>query len=165
MESLHRFTVEPAIEPGVLRPWLRLGNKRTRLAIESILLGLAIILAVIWFSAPYFARDYINRGLSGLPDYIGRVEWVRLHPWTASADIYDLHLDKNTGGIPVHFFYSPRWNVSLQWSQIFHGVERASVIIYDPQINFVAGPRTHCKSLLRQIQAQARWSRASYMKA
>jgi len=26
-------------------------------------------------------------------------------------------------------------------------------------------PRTHCKSLLRQIQAQAKWSRASYMKA
>jgi len=118
------------------------GNRRTRLTIESILLGLAILLAVIWFSAPYFARDYINRGLTGLPDYTGRVESVRIHPWTASLDIYDLHLDKKTGEIPVHFFYSPRWNISLQWSQIFHGVERASVTIFDPQINLVAGPNS-----------------------
>ncbi|MGC9944653.1 MAG: hypothetical protein ABSE48_22755, partial [Verrucomicrobiota bacterium] len=92
------------------------GNRRTRLTIESILLGLAILLAVTWFSTPYFIRDYINRSLSGLPDYSGRVERVRLHPWTASLDIYDVHIDKKTGEIPVHFFYSPRWNISLQWS-------------------------------------------------
>jgi len=101
---------------------------------------LAVVLAVVWFSAPYFARDYINRGLSGLPDYTGRVEWVRIHPWTASLDLYDVHLDKKTGEIPVHFFYAPRWNISLQWSQIFHGAERGSVTIYDPQINLVTGP-------------------------
>jgi hypothetical protein len=118
----------------------RWGNRRTRLTIEAILLGVAILLAVVWFSAPYLARDYINRGLSGLPDYTGRVEWVRLHPLTASADIYDLHLDKKTGAVPVHFFYSPRWNVSLQWSQILHGVRRASVTIFDPQVNLVAAP-------------------------
>src|ERR1700689_1162104 len=77
------------------------GNRRTRLTIESILLGLAILLAGIWFSAPYFVRNYINRGLSGLPDYTGRVEWVRVHPWSASLDIYDVHLEKKTGQIPV----------------------------------------------------------------
>jgi hypothetical protein len=123
--------------PHFISHW---GNRRARLTIESILLGLAILLAVIWFSAPYLARDYINRGLSGLPDYTGRVERVRIHPWTASLDIYDVHLDKKTGKIPVHFFYSPRWNISLQWSQLLHGVERASVTIFDPKINLVAGP-------------------------
>jgi hypothetical protein len=121
-------------------PWLRFGSKRTRLIFESILLGSAIILAVVWFSTPYIARDYINRSLSGLPDYTGRVEWVRIHPWTASMDIYDVHLDKKTGEIPIHFFSSPRWNISLQWSEIFHGVARASVTIFDPQINLVSGP-------------------------
>lgn len=130
-----RFFLSPSIDP-----WLRFGSNRTRLIFESILLGLAVILAVVWFSTPYFARDYINRSLSGLPDYTGRVEWVRIHPWTASLDLYEVHLDKKTGEIPVHFFYSPRWNISLQWSQIFHGVERASVTIFDPQINLVSGP-------------------------
>jgi len=121
-------------------PWLQFGSKRTRLIVESILLSLAVILAVVWFSTPYFARDYINRSLSGLPDYTSRVEWVRIHPWTASMDIYNAHLDKKTGEIPVHFFSSPRWNISLQWSEIFHGVKRASVTIFDPQINLVSGP-------------------------
>src|SRR5665213_2504216 len=119
---------------------LRLGNARTRVIIESILLGLALVFAVVWFSAPYLVRDSINRGLSGLPDYKGRVERVRIHPWRASLDIYDVHLEKRTGEIPVHFFSSPRWTISLQWSQIFRGAERASVTIFDPQINLVAGP-------------------------
>jgi len=94
----------------------------------------------MWFSAPSFARDYINRDLSGLPDYTGRVESVRIHPWSASLDVYGVRLDKKTAEIPVHSFYSPRWNISLQWSEIFHGVNRASVTIFDPQINLIAGP-------------------------
>jgi len=148
MESLHLRITNHTMEPRfsrqaswsqAIRPWLRFGNKRTRVTVESFLLAFAVLFSVVWFSAPYFARDYINRGLAGLPDYTGRVEWVRIHPWTASLDIYDVHLDKKTGEIPVHFFYSPRWNISLQWSQISHGAKRASVTIFDPQINLVAG--------------------------
>lgn len=149
MESLQWRIAEPNREQWFYRQaswsngvdsWRRLGSKRTRLIIESLLVSLAVILAVAWFSAPYIARDYINQRLAGLPDYRGRVEWVRIHPWTASLDIYDIHLDKKTGDIPVHFFYASRSNISLQWSQIFHGVERASVTILNPQINFVTGP-------------------------
>ncbi len=121
--------------------WLvRWGQASTRIVIESLLLGFAIVFVVIWFWAPYFVRDYINRGLSGLPDYTGRVEWVRIHPLTASIDIYDFHIDKRATQIPVHFFYSPRWYVALQWSELLHGVARASVTIFNPRINLVAGP-------------------------
>jgi len=123
----------------VLR-WPFLQNQRNRIIIESVLLALAVLVAGLWFAAPYLVRDYINRSLSGLPDYTGRVEWVRVHPLTASLDIYDLHIDKKTGDVPVPFFYSPRWNISLQWSEIFHGAERASVTIFNPRINAVAGP-------------------------
>jgi hypothetical protein len=149
MESLHLRITEHTLEPRfsrqaswsqAIRLWLRFGNKRTRVAVESILLAFAVVLAVVWFSTPYFVRDYINRGLSGLPVYTGRVERVRIHPWTASLDIYDVHLDKKTVEIPGHAFYSPRWNISLQWSQIFHGAKRASVTIFNPQINLIAGP-------------------------
>ena len=149
MESLHLHIADHTMEPRfsrqaswsqAIRPWLRFENRRTRLTVESVLLGLAVVLAVVWFSTPYFVLDYINRGLSGLPVYTGRVERVRIHPWTASIDIYDVHLDKKTAEIPVHSFYSPRWKISLQWSEIFHGVKRASVTIFDPQINLIAGP-------------------------
>ena len=134
---------EPASPPHEKGPlWTRWASTRTRIAVESVLLGLAVVLVFIWFAAPYYVRDYINRGLSGLPDYTGRVEWVRLHPVTASIDVYDFHVDKKGNNIPIHFFYSPRWNVSLQWSEIFRGVERASVKIYDPRVNLVTGPST-----------------------
>ena len=149
MERLHLLIADHTLEPRfprqasrsqAIRPWLQFGSKRTRLTVESILLGLAVVFAIVWFSAPYFVRDYINRGLSDLPVYTGRVERVRIHPWTASLDIYDVHLDKKTAEIPVHSFYSPRWNISLQWSQISHGVKRASVTIFDPQINLITNP-------------------------
>ena len=63
-----------------------------------------------------------------------------ISPITASIDIYDFHIDKKGSDIPVHFFYSPRWTVSLQWREIIHGVFRASVGIYNPQVNLVNGP-------------------------
>jgi hypothetical protein len=130
-------------EPMTSKPapfWTGWASARTRIVVESILLFLAVLLAVVWFATPYYVRDYINRSLSGLPDYTGRVEWVRLHPITASIDVYDFHMDKKGNDVPVHFFYSPRWNISLQWSQIFKGVMRASVKIFDPRVNLVAGP-------------------------
>ena len=144
--SLLRPPTENSLEPrpnvvnkGFHR-WFGFATPKVRVVMESILLLLAVAGVTIWFYAPYFVRDYINRGFAGLPDYTGRVEWVRIHPLTASIDVYDFHIDKKGGDVPVHFFYSPRWNVSLQWSEIFRGVTRASVSIFDPQVNLVNGP-------------------------
>ncbi len=120
--------------------WFSFSTRPVRITLEAVLLVLAIAFVTIWFSAPYFARDYINKSLAGLPDYNGRVEWVRIHPITASIDVYNFHIDKKDSDIPVHFFQSPRWNVALQWREIIHGVFRASVNIYDPQVNLVNGP-------------------------
>ena len=120
--------------------WFSFSTRRVRITLEVLLLVLAIAGTVVWFGAPYFVRDYINRGFQNLPDYTGRVEWVRIHPITASIDVYDFHIDKKDSNIPVHFFYSPRWNVSLQWREIVHGVFRASVGIYYPKVNIVNGP-------------------------
>jgi hypothetical protein len=67
---------------------------------------------------------------------------VRIHPITASIDVYDFHIDKKTQDVPVHFFYSPRWNVALQWREILRGESRARVTIFSPQVNIVNGPST-----------------------
>ena len=149
MDSHSLPIVDPIAEPQIIReasrsqairPSRKVENKRARLALKSVALGLAVILAIVWFSASYFVRNYINRNLSGLPDYTGRVRSVRIHPLTLSLDLYDVRLDKKTGKIPVPFYFSPHWNISLQWSQLLHGAARASVTISDPQINLVAGP-------------------------
>jgi hypothetical protein len=121
-----------------LRRWFSWATPRVRVTIEVIALVLALGGAGIWFYAPYFVRDYINHAFQGLPEYTGRVEQVRIHPITASIDIYDFHIDKK--GVPVPYFRSPRWNVALQWRQIIHGVFRAKVSIYQPRLNIVNGP-------------------------
>jgi hypothetical protein len=123
-----------------LRPWFRVGTPRFRIAIEAIVLFLLVAFLAVWFWTPYLVRDYINNALKDLPDYTGRVEWVRVHPITCSLDIYDLHMERKGQDIPVHFFRSPRWNISLQWRELLHGVARASVQIFDPKVNLVNGP-------------------------
>ena len=125
-----------------LNRWFSFSTRRVRLTIEILLLVLALFGAGVWFYTPYLVRDYINRSFQNLPDYTGRVEWVRIHPITCDIDVYDFHIDKKDSKIPVHFFYSPRWNVSLQWREILHGVTRASVGIFNPQVNIVNGPST-----------------------
>jgi hypothetical protein len=130
--------------PGRRVPWLdrwfAFSTARVRLTIEVIVLVLTVAFIGVWFAAPYVVRDYINRGFESLPDYTGRVEWVRIHPITCDIDVYDFHIDKKDSNIPVHFFYAPRWNVALQWREVIHGVFRASVGIYHPQVNIVNGP-------------------------
>ena len=113
-------------------------SHRLRIILGSLFLVLFLALVGIWFYAPYYAVRYINKAFKGLPGYTGNVEWVRFHPITASLDVYNFHIDKN--GVPVHYFYSPRWHVALQWSEILHGVFRTSVSIFDPQVNLVAAP-------------------------
>jgi hypothetical protein len=133
-KEVSRTPASKIVQTGPFR-----GLHHSRIFIDCVLVFLAVLLAVVWFGAPYFVRDYINRGLSGLPDYTGRVERVRINPITATFYIYDFHIDKKTKAVPVPFFYSPRWKVALQWSEILHGVQRASVTIYDPQVNLVSG--------------------------
>jgi hypothetical protein len=130
----------PSVVKRGLNLWFAFSTRPVRIVIESILLLLAIAAVAAWFYTPYFVRDYINKSFAGLPDYTGRVEWVRIHPITASIDVYDFHIDKKGGDVPVHFFYSPRWNVALQWREILHGVFRASVTIFSPQVNLVSAP-------------------------
>ena len=114
----------------------RLPRRSIRIVLECLLL----ILAISWLIAPYAARAYINGKMSGLPDYTGRIEWIRLHPITCSADLYDLHLNKKGGQVGVPFLNAPRFHVSLQWSQLFHGVTRASLLVVHPRVNLVTGP-------------------------
>ena len=123
-----------------LNRWFSFSTRRVRLTIEVLLLVVAILGAGVWFYTPYLVRDYINRSFENLPDYTGRVEWVRIHPITCDIDVYDFHIDKKDSDIPVHFFYSPRWNVALQWREILHGVTRASVGIFNPEVKIVNGP-------------------------
>jgi len=137
---------EPTKRTSVVRRglnrWFSFSTRRVRLTIEILLLVLAILGAGVWFYTPYLVRDYINRSFENLPDYTGRVEWVRIHPITCDIDVYDFHIDKKDSTIPVHFFYSPRWNVALQWREILHGVTRASVGIFNPEVKIVNGPST-----------------------
>ena len=86
----------------------------------------------------------------------------RLNPWE-----YDLELYQRRNEVERLFrrlkgfrrIFSRFEKLDAMFTAFIH-----IALIFDAPI-FRTASRTHCKSLLRQIQAQARWRKASYMKA
>jgi hypothetical protein len=113
-------------------------------ALGKTTLSLALILLVlflaVWYSTPYFVRDYINKKGEDLPDYAFHSNWVRIHPWNCSIDVEDVHLVKKGDKIPVPFFACPRVHVATQWSEVLHLTLRSRIDLIQPVVNFVEGP-------------------------
>ncbi len=109
-------------------------------AVLTVALVVLIAGVVIWFATPYYLRDFLNEKGKTLPDYACHINWVKIHPITASIDLLDVNLKKKSGKIPVPFFDCPKVHIALQWSEILHLSFRSNVVLSDPVVNFVQGP-------------------------
>jgi hypothetical protein len=131
--------IEVDRQPRPLRPVARLAAKigeRTLI----VLFVLLVLFMVVWYTTPYFLRDYLNKRGSELPDYHLNINWVEVHPWNCSMDIIDLTLAKKSQLIPVPFYRGERVHISLQWSRVIHFDLLSSITCVRPIVNFVNGP-------------------------
>jgi hypothetical protein len=106
----------------------------------TVALVLLVAFLAVWYSTPYFLRDYLNKKGEGLPDYRLHINWVQINPLPCSLDIEDVTLVKMSDKIPVPFFSCPRVHVALQWRAILHGNLRSWIALTHPIVNFVQGP-------------------------
>jgi hypothetical protein len=132
---------EVAVEkqPRVLRPVARLARALGQ-EVLIILFVLLILFLAVWYTTPYFLRDYLNKRGSELPDYHLNINWVEIHPITCSLDLIDLTLAKKANIIPVPFYKGERVNIALQWKRVLHGDFLSSITCVRPVVNFVNGP-------------------------
>jgi hypothetical protein len=128
--------------PKSLRVLLTLGGIARSLGQTTLIFALVLLVAflAIWYTTPYFLRDYLNRKGEGLPDYHLKINWVEIHPWNCSLDVEDVRLAKRSDQVPVPFFTCPIVHVAMQWEEIFHGTLRSSISLVQPVVNFVQGP-------------------------
>ena len=71
---------------------------------------IAVVLAailVVHFMLEIWVRDYVNRKLSEMPPYRGRVAAVTLHLWRGAYQIHKVEIKKTDGDVPVPFFSAP----------------------------------------------------------
>ena len=82
----------------------------------------------------------MNHQLRKSHNYSGRIGKVTIHLWRGAYEIHDIDIFKATGKVSVPFFYSHILDLSLQWSELFHGALVSKIIMQGPSLNFVSGP-------------------------
>jgi len=104
------------------------------LLITFVLLVLALIAARLYL--PIYLKDYLNRELSNLNGYRGRVESVDVALIRGAYVIHDLKIVKLNSGIPVPFLSIATTDLSIQWSGLLQGRIVSDVHLDRAQLNF-----------------------------
>ena len=101
------------------------------------LIVLVVALIVVRAMLPIWVRDYVNRKLSEMEDYRGRVAEVDIHLWRGAYSIHAVEIKKVTGKVPVPFFSAPVVDLSVEWKALFNGALVGEVNFEKPRINLV----------------------------
>jgi len=122
----------------VTRRWVTLSGLSRAGLVLLVILGVGGVF--LWFYVPIEVRDSINQRLAHLPDYKGHVGKVKINILTLSVDIIDVDLIKRSADLKYPLFFSHQINVAVHWEALMHGNLRNTVTIYEPTLNFIAGP-------------------------
>jgi hypothetical protein len=105
-------------------------------------IGVAVILFGARLALPYILKRYANNQLNHSQDYGGSIGDVTVHLWRGAYRIHDIDIKKKTGKISAPLFSANFLDLSLQWSELFHGKFVSKILMDAPQLNFVSGPTT-----------------------
>lgn len=108
---------------------------------RSKLLWLVVILLVaaliVRAMLPIWVRDYVNKKLSEIDGYSGHVTDIDIHLWRGAYTAHVVEIKKTDGNVPVPFFEAPAVDLSIQWTELFHGALVGEINFEQPKLNFV----------------------------
>src|SRR5271170_880183 len=87
---------------------------------------------------PWAVRWYVNQVLSRNLEYRGRIGPVTLNLWRGAYSIANVRISKRMGNVPVPLIEIKELELAVQWNAILHGKIVGQVVLYQPQLNFVA---------------------------
>jgi hypothetical protein len=105
-------------------------------------IGLFVLFAVLVaarVALPYLVRDEINKQMAHLGPYRGQVADVEIHLWRGAYTLNGMLIEKGSGKVPVPLMKAPHIDLSVSWSQLFHGAVVAEVTFDRPEFNLVDG--------------------------
>jgi len=117
-------------------------HARTRRTSRLIqwLVAIVVLLIVVRIALPFAVAKYVNRKLNEAHDYGGQICTVRMQLWRGGYQIEQIKIFKKTGAVKTPLFSADELDLSIEWSELFHGAVVGKVILRKPQVNFVSGP-------------------------
>jgi hypothetical protein len=113
---------------------------RRRKIIWIVAGSLLLLLIMLRIALPYILLRFVNRELTKIDGYTGKVEDIDVALIRGAYTIKKIHLDKTGSKIPVPFFSANTIDLSLQWNALFHGSIVGEIVVDHPTLNFVNGP-------------------------
>lgn len=121
------------------KPANHIWRRRTRRLIYW-LAGIVVVVIGLRLALPFIIKHYANRQLNESSEYGGRIGDVTVHLWRGAYRIHDIQIFKKDGKVSTPFFSAGVLDLSLQWSELFHGKLVSEIMMVAPRINFVSGP-------------------------
>lgn len=125
-----------ALSPRAFRRYMK---TLLRSKLLWVLVILVVALIVVRAMLPIWVRDYVNRKLSEIEGYRGRITEVDIHLWRGAYSIRGVKIEKTTGNVPVPFFAAPTVDLSVEWKALFQGALVGEIHFEQPQMNLVNG--------------------------
>ena len=120
-----------------LTPERRKKRKRRRIILLSIVCAFIIFRLFL----PSIVLRYVNNKLANLKEYYGHVNDIDIHLYRGAYVIKDMELIKRNkkSNDTLPFFYSPKIDLSVEWSSLMKGDLVGEIELTKPRINFVRG--------------------------
>jgi len=115
--------------------WRRLGRWA-----QWTIIVIVVVLVAFRLALPWIVKRYVNERLNKIPDYSGHVAEIHMHLWRGAYEIVGLEIFKSNGKVPTPFFNTPSIDLAIESRELLHRKLVGSVVITDPQLNFVEGP-------------------------
>ncbi len=111
--------------------------KKRRLGWLAALIALLLAVRV---ALPHLVRAHLERELDAIEGFESDIGGVDLSLWRGAYRIEDLEIVKTDADIRVPFISTPVIELSLQWTELFHGAFVGEMVFRSPVLNLVAGP-------------------------
>jgi hypothetical protein len=126
--------------------------RNTHVAVRWVLI-IVLVLVAARLALPYWIKDYVNRELRTSPDYKGHIKTVTVHLWRGAYRVKDVEIYKTGGQVKEPFFAAKQLDLSVDWPELFHGAVVGSIVLDEPEVNFVVGPTSEQS----QVGTNASW--------
>lgn len=116
-------------------------RRRRRAVVFLCVLAILVVFVVIGRTVlPSIARGYAIRALERNRLYEGKIGKVYIDIWRGAYSVEDVRVSKAIGNIPVPLFKARRIDFAIQWKALLHRKVVGSVVMEEPEVNFVDGP-------------------------
>ncbi|MEZ5172623.1 MAG: DUF748 domain-containing protein [Bacteroidia bacterium] len=115
-------------------------------------LGVIVLILIIGrLTLPYFVARYVNKVLSEIPGYYGKIDDVDIHLLSGSYQINGLELKKVENNTKFPFLDIPQINLSVEWPALVQGKIVAEIFFIKPVVNFEKNEEPKIKKDKKQV--------------